>query len=595
MPEAIATEKLVETAMKLLPTALNVLTATSKARDILEFEFQQAHIDYCTSVLRNYCKARTFFVRDEPQYLEEFYVPTSLLSRSRGRISRANLDSLEKIGPHIIVSGTGGSGKTIFMRYLLLDSIERAIAYPVLLELRSLNEDESTSLEDAIVKNMIGNGFPIGESFARKALAQGQLVLLLDGFDEVNSARRKKLVREIKRIATSTDCRIVISSRPDITLEGWDLFSRVGMAPLELEEACELVEKIKFDDDEGVKTRFISSLRAGLFESHRYFLSNPLLLSIMLLTYGHSADIPKRFTSFYERAYTALFEKHDAYKGYRRERETDLDMSEFSALFAAFSTITYDRGAFRFTPLEAMEYVTTAKRLSSTRNVSEEGFINDAKQAICLLVDDGLDLAYVHRSFQEYFAAKYIHSADRKLQRALIERYGSTLKGDLSVDNVLKFLHEMSPAIVEEFYLIPALQKAFGEAPNRKLSLTKWRNLMKLMFSHITRSRGENYAGYMLNNNEKARGLVVLFAFIRENYGLRHFAEGAPLPEGAEALAALLPDDEEIQLDDLAVKDPLWAAMAEGGFYSIDDLDRIRIEFVEMLRRGHARQETDTS
>ena len=183
-----------EAAMKLLPVAREAAKGFSKLRKEADFEFQTAHIEYCTSVLRHYCKARTFFVRDEPQYLEEFYVPTSLLTQSRGRkrVARANLGALRKIGPHVIVDGTGGSGKTVFMRYLMLDSIERAVAYPVLLELRRLNEDHEVSLEDALIGYMTENGFPLGEEYARKALLQGQLVLLLDGLDEVNFSRRRK-------------------------------------------------------------------------------------------------------------------------------------------------------------------------------------------------------------------------------------------------------------------------------------------------------------------------------------------------------------------------------------------------------------------
>ena len=270
MTDTAAVASFADIAMKLFPAALAAAKGVVKTKDFAEFEFRKAHIDYCTEILKNYCKARTFFVRDEPQYLEEFYVPTSLITKSRGqnRIKKANLEALSKIGPHIIVDGTGGSGKTVFMRYLLLDSIERGVAYPVLFELRVLNEDHEIALEDALVTHMVTNGFPLGEEYAKKALRQGQLVVLLDGLDEVNFSRRRKLANEIRRLSTSTDCQIVVSSRPDLTLEGWDQFSRVMMAPLELEEACELVEKIKFDDDDEIKTKFVKNLRSGLFKSH---------------------------------------------------------------------------------------------------------------------------------------------------------------------------------------------------------------------------------------------------------------------------------------------------------------------------------------
>lgn len=594
MVEPVTTLKLADTAMKLFPFAIKALKSVTKVTNNLEFEFRSAHIDYCTAVLKNYCKARTFFVRDEPQYLEEFYVPTSLLSERRERISRATLESLQKIGRHVVVAGTGGSGKTVFMRYLMLDAIERGIAYPVLLELRYLNENHETSLEEALVSQMLQNRFPLGEEYARKALKKGQLVLLLDGFDEVNFSRRKKLVSEIKRLAANTECQVVVSSRPDITLEGWDQFTRVKMAPLELEEACELVEKIRFDDDQGIKDRFVVSLRSGLFKTHEYFLSNPLLLSIMLLTYGHSADIPKRFSSFYERAYIALFEKHDAYKGYRRERETDLDISEFSSLFAAFSTITYDKGVFRFAPTEAASYVRTAKKLASARDISEDGFISDSKQAVCLLVDDGLDLAFVHRSFQEYFTAKYIQSADRKVQKTLIERYGSKSLGYFSVDNVLKYLYELAPTLVEEFYLIPALSKVFADPLERKITFAKWKSLITSIFSGVHRHEGDKRVAYFVNQTDRAANMLSLFSFVREICQDGHYNKMIMARDSDDELLELVPPDTTTSLKGFAARSPLWKLLANSdSFYSLLDFNRIRMELVEMKRRVESKQATE--
>ncbi len=584
----------VEIASKLLPAALVTAKGIVKGNDFLEFEFRQAHIEYCTSLLKNYCKARTFFVRDEPQYLDEFYVPTSLLSGRRGanRIEKANLESLIRIGPHVIVDGTGGSGKTVFMRYLMLDSIERGVAYPVLFELRLLNEDPDLSLETALVSHMVANGFPLGVDFATKALKRGQLVLLLDGLDEVNFSRRRKLANEIRRLSTSTDCHIIVSSRPDLTLEGWDQFSRVRMAPLLLEEACELVEKIRFDDDDGVKARFIARLKNGLFESHQSFLSNPLLLSIMLLTYGHSADIPTRFSSFYERAYIALFEKHDAYKGYRRERQTDLDVSEFATLFAAFCTITFNEGVFRFAATDAAAFAKIAKKLASSRDVSESGFVQDAQQAVCLLVEDGLDLSFVHRSFQEYFTAKYIQSASRSVQEALVKRYSSSVADQFAVDNVLKYLYELAPTIVEEFYLIPSLKRVFGKEYKRKLSVARWKALLSTMFVGLHRPGDERSVGFLVASTKKATEILNLFSFTRD---VCLPAQKKLMIEARRDARDALVDYAEVDattpFNSFSASSPVWRLMANSGtYYSLADLDGMRAEVVEMEKRVAAKQ-----
>ncbi|TWI04662.1 NACHT domain-containing protein [Luteimonas cucumeris] len=571
-------------ALTLLPKGIEL------AKDVLnkldqraQYEFRIGHIEYCTNVIRKYCRSRTFFVRDEPQFIEDFYVPASIQRGSRQRVDKANLASLFKVGRRAIVTGTGGSGKTIFMRYLLLDAIERGVGYPVFIELRNINELEEVDLEKLIVGFMKEHGFPLSESLAIRSLQEGLLVILLDGFDEVVASKRKVLEAAIKKLATQHPCQIVLSSRPDMVLEGWDSFSSVRIAPLELEEACELIAKIRFDDDKEIKDRFIAKLKGGLFRTHEYFLSNPLLLSIMLLTYGDSADIPKKFASFYEQAYTALFQKHDALKsGYRRERQTSLDIYEFARLFSTFSAITYNKRAFRFSMVDAVGFAKQAQRVVGMPGISPEDFLQDARQAVCLLIEDGLDLAFVHRSFQEYFVARFINDADMSLQKQYIKQLSSKEQEPLfEVDNVLKLLHEMSPALVEENYLIPGLKDLFP-SPSRKLSLAGWRRIFMQVFDRV-HMHEENSLSFSVRHWRR----LALLLFMNDNCVTQRQRR---VKKVSEELGEFFAEDKSIRLDDVSERSPLWAELGSypGGF-CLSAFEEVRREYVSMLARSRER------
>lgn len=577
----------IKDAAALLPKAWELAKSTSKAvGDKASYDFRLAHERYCVAVVEKYCRARTFFIRDEPRFLEDFYVPASIIKRERIRIPKAGLRDLGEVARRTIVMGSGGSGKTVFMRHLLLDAIQTGERYPVFIELRQLNDKSEVDLERMVVEFMQEHNFPLGAEFALQSLHDGLLVVLLDGFDEVISDKRKHLEREIRRLGTKSASQIIVSSRKDSHLEGWDNFSTVSIAPLELEEACELIEKIPFHGEGGIKVKFIERLRGGVFASHQYFLSNPLLLSIMLLTYGDSADIPSKFSSFYEQAYSALYQKHDALKsGYKRERKVQLDILDFGRLFAAFSAITYDKRIFRFSIAEGVAHVDAAKRLMGITAVSSEGFLEDARQAVCLLVEDGLEYAYVHRSFQEYFVAKFIAEASQGMKSRFLNKLIAADRGYQS-ESVLQLLYEMNPALVEDHYIIPEARSFFGDHLRRKISKTAWRTLFSKLFTHVRLSPPDSVSYGV----KSSRHLAVLLFLSKNCCNERAAGKIRPGTIYQDLALHLGKEDAEIPLKKIPIRAPAWDLLNEEAMtLSKEGFERLRLAVIEVERRSRER------
>lgn len=575
---------LLKGAAALLPKAWDLAKTTSKSLGAkVSYDFRIAHEHYCVDVVKKYCRARTFFIRDEPRFLDDFYVAASIIKRETIRVPRAGLNDLSEVARRTIVVGSGGSGKTIFMRHLLLDAIQSGERYPVFIELRALNDLDHVDLESLIVDFMLDHKFPLDATFARQSLYDGLLVVLLDGFDEVVVDKRKHLEKEIRKVGTKSASQIVVSSRQDSLLEGWENFSTVRIAPLELDEACELIEKIPFQGEDEIKSRFVQRLREGLFESHRHFLSNPLLLSIMLLTYGDSADIPSKFSSFYEQAYAALFQKHDALKsGYRRERQGSLDILDFSRLFAAFSAITYDKRIFRFSLTEGIAHVDVAKKLVGLSNTSSEGFLEDARQAVCLLIEDGLEYSYVHRSFQEFFVAKFIAEASQGMKAKFLDKLIAGIEHGYEGENVIQLLYEMNPALVEEHYLMPETKKFFGADLGKRLSKAKWRALFLKLFDNV-RTHASGQISYGVRSRRHLSALLFLS---------RNCCDRLPAKTGRsnkalyEELSIHLGDAETQLLKELPVRSPVWDALSDDAMtFSLHGMEKLRTASIEIEAR----------
>ncbi len=54
------------------------------------------------------------------------------------------------------------------------------------------------------------------------------------------------------------------------------------------------------------KEKFMKDLDARLYYSHTQFASNPLLLTIMLMTYSSIGDIPRKMHIFYSKAFETM-------------------------------------------------------------------------------------------------------------------------------------------------------------------------------------------------------------------------------------------------------------------------------------------------
>lgn len=570
----------------LLPQAFNTARAVwGKIDQALDNSIRSAHLEYATNVIKKHSYAKTFLIRSTPAYLYDFYVPASVQFDGDRKLEKVDIESLSAVSRRLIITGSGGSGKSILMRHLLLDALAQANVFPILIELRNLN-DNDRSLRGEILENLRVHGFDLDEKYVDQSLSDGAFVLLLDGFDEVQKSSRKRLERDIRLLSNSSSCQIVITSREDASLQSWPQFTTARISRLTLDEACDLVERVNFDPD--IKAQFLHNLKGGLFVTHEFFLSNPLLLSIMLLTYGDSAEIPRKLSSFYHQAFEALFHGHDALKGsFKRDRATDLDIYEFAKLFSAFCILTFDARAFRFSRIDALRHVRKSIELTGLHRVSPEGFLDDARQAVCMLLEDGLELAFIHRSFQEYFAARFISDADEVLKKKLIEKVTRPRSGLFHLDNVIDLLHEMAPDSVERYFLIPRLETFFGGCSNRRVSRTFWLEKFKSNVSQVLIDVEKIPLSFVIDRDAKDYSLL---AFVASYYPLDKVFEVESWIASGRALVKIHGIKKSFRTADLKVGSKLVADLSDlHWLWSVSGFEQVRKRFRDMKVGAAAR------
>lgn len=417
-----------------------------------QIRFNKAFEDYLINAHRHYGITKTILYRDIPVNLYEYYVHIDLLLAGK-TINTENAEGVYGIAHRIVIEGMAGCGKSTLTRHLFLETIKNTGLVPLYFELRNLNKGD-VSIIDALYERISALGFALEREYFVAALKLGKFAVFLDGYDEINSSGRKQISDSIQDFAERyRESVIVVSSRPDDTFVSWNTFSVFRTKPLDRNKACELVAKLNYDNT--IRNKFLGELRDGLFEKHRSFLSNPLLLTIMLMTYSQFADIPTKVHIFYSQAFDTLFSRHDAQKGaYKREMRSRLSIDDFRRLVACFSVLSYFDKKITFTHDELERYLSGTKKITQLE-YSVDDVVYDLLNAVCILKEDGVEISFTHRSFQEYFSAVFISQSTFKadLFKKIVMDTGRYL-----MDSVAAILFELDRDFVEGEFIIPTLK-----------------------------------------------------------------------------------------------------------------------------------------
>ena len=405
-----------------------------------------------------YESTKTLLYKDRPVRISKIYVGTNL-KRDNERLNETQFVEQLLQGNRCLVSATAGAGKSFFAKWVFLKILSTEKTIPLFVELRDLNGTDLGVIDYLVHDLRVNFKINVSHDLMVNLIEMGRFALILDGHDELTSDRTKAVNAELKDLEVRfTSSAILITSRPG----GMDLsylggFTTYHVRPLELSQAISLVRKLDYDG--AVKTAFIRDLRRQLFDEHKDFLSNPLLLTIMLMTYSDLAEIPSKMHIFYEQAFDTLFYRHDSSKGmYRRELECQLAIDDFRDILSCIAASSYIRGQISLTYTDLLTFIRKAKKTTNILKLSPTAYIDDLVQSVCLFLQDGTRYTYNHRSFQEYFAALFLIQipTDRKYdvyQRFLMRE---------ETDSALSLAFEMNQIMVERDFVEPMLDEVLA-------------------------------------------------------------------------------------------------------------------------------------
>ncbi|MDE7251593.1 MAG: NACHT domain-containing protein [Acetatifactor sp.] len=465
---------------------------------------------YLESAENKHSKKTTFLYETERKF-ESFYVCNDIRPKIISPIHFTNLTPEEKLGApiknvtilsfpqpqrNILLFGTGGLGKTMMMTHLMLNTIRMYNKYlriPIFITLRDYDSSKNDLL-DFIFTEFNRHDRNLTLDDLTKLLSEGLAVLLMDGYDEIKSAQLDTFNKQLDLLLDQFPNNfVIISSRRNRREDMLSRFAQYLLQPFSLEQATAMISKLDASIvSNEVKNDFIKDLKKDSFNFSRdektKFLGNPLFISIMLLTYENYHDIPTQRYLFYENAYEAMAQKHDATKSLRREFATGLNSREFKQHFGEFCAITYYAEKYSFTEKELKAYfqeVIDANHLM----VDSDTFIVDITEKICLLYLDGKQYYFIHRSFQEYFTAYFF---SLQLEQSYDAIYNMFKSRDMvsTEDETLSMLYGIDKKKTEKHIFIPFLESIFTDDSDDK----NYKNFLLLIYQSIRYTVGNiNY------------------------------------------------------------------------------------------------------
>jgi len=395
--------------------------------------------DYLHQLLRRASGLTTIVFPQQVLPLPEVYEPLKPVERYGSR-SSAGL-RIRRAGSRTYIVDSAGMGKSTFVKHLIISDILESDRIPILLELRRV--PSGTSLYEALAAELGSLEGALEEDVVKRLLTLGRFLVVLDGFDEVPVGDRQRRAKEIEDLSRKADkSAIIITARPETELPSLPNGRVLAFQPLTQTQAESLLRRYDLVGGLDVGERLISELAS----IPQRFLETPLLVALLYRTFGFNGSISTRVSSFYEEIYGALYKGHDLSKaGFAREKSSGLDVEEFRRLLRALCFYMISQEIVSFSSeAQAAATIDNACRLVTVQPKSSRTFFEDLLLPVPLLVRDGSEVRFLHKTIVEFFAAEYlayVPSADELLAKVVSSRLLSRFSG------VFDYLAEISPSL----------------------------------------------------------------------------------------------------------------------------------------------------
>lgn len=389
--------------------------------------------NYLVNELREQVKPRilsmcgTMRVLDmsRPISIKDIYVDTQVYEKIKGR-RRLEFDSLHtevklneisglevvKRYSNLVVLGKPGSGKTMFLKHLVLQCLQGQFQpdlVPIFIPVRDfVAYDPSFCLLNYITKQIIKDGQSIKTEQIVHLLNDGKFFIVIDGLDEAKSTNYQVICRYLRQfIQWFPNNRYLISCRHGLQYCNFEQFTEVEIADFVPEQIAAFTIKWFDTQDSSSSFSFLEKLEKN--SSIKEFATNPLLLTLLCILFEDSGDFPTKRSEIFEEGLDIMLKQWDEERVIERESD-GLSLQQAKELLSSIAVRSFEKRQYFIKKADLKFYIVNYLITLSDMEVSQ---INVRKILKSLEVQHGLLVeqaknvySFSHLAFQEYLTAK---------------------------------------------------------------------------------------------------------------------------------------------------------------------------------------------
>jgi len=411
------------------------------------------------SRMQNVRFIKTLWQFDTAVDVELFYCDSHVIppQTKRGRSRRKKIDKVSDFGKarNILVKGIAGQGKSIFLRHLCIKEFEAGERIPVFIELRRILKNET--IVDHISRYLDILDLPIDASLFKVLLQSGKFVFFLDGFDEVQEEHKQHTLNELENLcAYSGNSPFTITTRPNTSIEMSPYFDVFILDDLRGREYETVIKKLA--SSRSYANTLIKAISANKDEVLP-LLSNPLLITLLIISYKSYQRLPEKLSDFYDSIFFVLLRRHDGTKpGFTRPRRCKINDNQYREIF---DTLCFEAGKSDKPFFDYRVMCELIEKSIGRMNLIEDAdrYLKDIIDVTCLILHEGNEYRFIHKSVQEYYAASFIKNRPENLAKDFYTACMSDYLTSSKWEQELGFLSEIDKYRYSKHYLLPLCRK----------------------------------------------------------------------------------------------------------------------------------------
>ena len=407
---------------------------------------------------------------------KEGYIDDATIEKIRTHYQYRHLDDNRKV----LLLGSGGSGKTLMLQHLFLDSLSRyheTGILPVFIELRHYLT--SDTLVGVITRALNMGGGEFTEEEVDELLKNAKLHILFDGFDEIDATDVPGFQKKLKEFAAKYSKIMIIVASREVTdaKAGVSGFVKMYVWPFDNEQSMKLVKKVlDSENNAGAKDVVLDYIEHGFIVKDGIFASHPMMLTFVAKNARRLEEYRNNHLLFYAGAYKAMVSGHDENKPYSRIFQSVDDAESFTKVFSEFCAKSYEVGKNVFDEEEFESFFSQLKTYFAFENphkMNLKSFRQDVCSTACMMYEENDKTYYIDPGFQKYLFAHYYIQATPEEVKEMGKALLNTSRFSFDDYEALDMLYGKAKDKFEFMVLYPFLQAIFKEK-SEKDSLAKY-------------------------------------------------------------------------------------------------------------------------